>query len=75
MSNNNNTPLKYRLCILKLVILSMDYVTVSAGSIDTSSDVLVRSSKLIIHKDYNTGDKKYDIGLIKVMTPFTFNGT
>jgi secreted trypsin-like serine protease len=51
----------------------MDYVTVSAGSIDTSSDVLVRSSKLIIHKDYNTGDKKYDIGLIKVMTPFTFN--
>jgi hypothetical protein len=53
----------------------MDYVTVRAGGVDSSSGVLAQSSKLIIHKDYTSSDIKNDIGLIKLMTPFTFNGT
>jgi secreted trypsin-like serine protease len=51
----------------------MDYVTVRAGGVDSSSGVLAQSSKLIIHKDYTSSDIKNDIGLIKLMTPFTFN--
>jgi secreted trypsin-like serine protease len=58
------------------VILRADAVDVLAGLIDLNgSGTVARGSVKVVHEDYDSNALNNDIGLIKLTTPLTFNGT
>jgi secreted trypsin-like serine protease len=57
-------------------IIGADSIDVLAGLIDLNgSGTVARGTEIVLHGDYDPDAFNNDIGLIKLSTPITFNGT
>jgi hypothetical protein len=62
--------------VYSLVLLRADSIDVLAGLIDLNgSGTVARGTEIVLHGDYDPDAFNNDIGLIKLSTPITFNGT